>query len=242
MRYIKLFLVVIWMMISFGLGFLISIFRWGDLNINKFTAGLFGRGGLRILGIRLEKSGFEHCEDHQPCIYLANHQGALDILTFGTVYPRNCVVVAKKEISWVPVLNVFYIGAGNILIDRKKKTSAHASIASAVKRVKQNGASVWLFPEGTRNRHRDQEVMLPLKKGAFHLAIEAQVPIVPLVSGPIAHVVDTKKKVLKPGVVQLKALAPIETRGLTIQDVDALAEKTRALMIEAILSLDGSPS
>jgi 1-acyl-sn-glycerol-3-phosphate acyltransferase len=237
MVYLRISLVIVWMLISFGIGFLASLFRWGDINLNQFTAGLFGRTALKILDIRLEKEGFQEVEKHQPCIYVANHQGALDILTFGTIYPRNSIVIAKKEIAYIPILNLYYMGAGNILIDRQKQKRAFSSLAQAAKSVKEKGASVWLFPEGTRNRHRDREIMLPLKKGAFHLAVEAQVPIVPIVSGPISHVIDWKKKILKPGVVRLKALPPIETRGLTAKDVEALAEKTRSIMIEAIRGL-----
>jgi 1-acyl-sn-glycerol-3-phosphate acyltransferase len=238
MRYLKVAAVLIWMLISFGLGFLISLFRWGDLRINQFTSGLFGRGALRILGIRLEKQGFSEIEKHQPCIYVANHQGALDIATFGTVCPKNVVVIAKKEISYIPILNLYYIGAGNILIDRKKKQSAFASLEKAAAAIREKKACIWLFPEGTRNRHRDEQIMLPLKKGAFHLAISTQVPVVPLVSGPISHVVDWEKGILRKGVIKLIALPPIETKGLTLNDIDALAEKTRGLMIEAIRSLE----
>jgi len=238
MRYLRVFLVLIWMFIAFGLGFLKSLFSWGDLNTNKFTARLFGKYALKILGVRLQTEGFEKLEAYQPCVYLANHQGALDILTFGSLYPANSVVIAKKEIAWIPVLNLFYIGAGNILIDRKKKQSAHASIARAIEAVRQKKASVWLFPEGTRNRKRDVETILPLKKGAFHLAVESQIRIVPIVSGPIAHVVDWKKGVLKPGVVRLKVLPPIETQGLTAADIDRLADQTRAAMIEAVHGLE----
>jgi 1-acyl-sn-glycerol-3-phosphate acyltransferase len=238
MRFLKVFLVLIWMIVSFGVGFFLALFRWGDLNINQFSAGLFGRGGLRILGIRLEKQGFSEIEKHQPCIYVANHQGALDILTFGTIYPKNSVVIAKREIAYIPVLNLYYIGAGNILIDRKKRQSAFASIEKAAQAVKEKKACVWLFPEGTRNRHRDVQTMLPLKKGAFYLAITTQVPIVPLVSGPISQVIDWKKGILRKGVVKMKALSPIETKGLTVADIDMLMEKTRVLMIEAIRGLE----
>jgi lysophosphatidate acyltransferase len=237
MVYVRVFFVILWLLISFGVGFLATLFRWGDLNLNQFAAGLFGRGALKICGITLEKEGFSEIEKPQPCIYVANHQSVLDILTFGTIYPKNSVIIAKKEIAWIPILNLYYIGAGNILIDRKKRRSAFQSISQAVKRVKEDGASVWVFAEGTRNRKRDKEVMLPLKKGAFHLAVETQRPIVPIVSGPIDHVVNMEKHMLKPGVVKLKCLPPIETKGLTAADVEALAEKTRKLMIEAILGL-----
>jgi lysophosphatidate acyltransferase len=237
MVYLRVFLVLVWLMISFGMGFIASLFRWGDINLNQFTAGIFGRGALKICGITLDKEGFSEMEKHQPCIYVANHQSALDILTFGSVYPRNSVIIAKKEIAWIPVLNLYYVAAGNILIDRKKRNSAFASINQAAKKVREKGASIWLFAEGTRNRKRDKEVMLPMKKGAFYLAIETQCPIVPIVSGPIDHVMDWKKRLLRPGVVKLRVLPPIETKGMTPADVDALAEKTRNVMVEAILGL-----
>src|SRR6185437_9234683 len=127
---------------------------------------------------------------HQPCIYVANHQGSLDIATFGSFYPRKTVVIAKKEILYLPVLNLYFKAAGNLLIDRGNRSRAVASLAKAVRAIREKGASVWIFPEGTRNRTADP--ILPLKKGAFHMAIEAQVPVVPVICAPIRGILDWK--------------------------------------------------
>jgi len=234
MIYLRLLLVLLWFPIPYGIGFLISPFQWGNTNLNRYAAMAFGKVALRILGIRLEIEGLDQLEKHQPCIYVANHQGALDILTFGTIYPRHCVVIGKKEIAYIPVLNLYFVAAGNVLVDRKNRASAVSSLMKAVNAVKKRGASIWIFPEGTRNR--TEAIMLPLKKGAAHMAIAAQVPIVPVVSSIIKGVNWDYRK-LKNGTVRLKVLPPISTQGLTTADIDRLNETVRSAMMEAVRGL-----
>jgi lysophosphatidate acyltransferase len=235
MFYLRFVCITLWLFICFGTGFIACLFRWGDINLNRYTAQMFGRGALWLLGIRVDVENLGELTKHQPCVYVANHQGALDIPTFGSFYPANTVVIAKKEISYIPILNLYFVAAGNILVDRQKRTNAVASLSKAVATVKKRGASIWIFAEGTRNR--TDQVMLPLKKGAFHMAVETQVPIVPIVSAPIKTVFDRKAKHLVGGTLKMKVLPPISTVGLTSADVDRLAEQTRNQMIEAIHSL-----
>jgi lysophosphatidate acyltransferase len=225
----------LWLMISFGTGFILCIFKWGDLRINRFTARLFGRPLLWLLGIKLEVENFENIEKHQPCIYVANHQGALDIVTFGAIYPNNTVVIGKKEISYIPVLNVYFVAAGNILVDRKKRSSAVASLGKAINAIRKRDASVWIFPEGTRNR--TENVMLPLKKGAFYMAVEAQIPVVPVVSGSLKSVFNRAERRLMRGTLKMKVLPPIPTTGLTSSDVEALSQRVHSIMVEAVRGL-----
>ena len=93
--------------------------------------------------------------------------------------------------------------------------------------------SVYIFPEGTRSYY-DHPDLLSFKKGAFHLAIQAQVPIVPIVAANYSNILNLKKKIFRPGIVPVKVLEPVETKGKEVKDVDALLELVRSRMLEEL--------
>jgi 1-acyl-sn-glycerol-3-phosphate acyltransferase len=226
---------ILWLIISSCVGTFYSIFRWGNLNINRDFARVFSWGALKILRLRVEVEGIEHLESDQPCIYVANHQSNLDIVTFGTIYPQRTLVIGKKELTWIPFFGVFYMASGNIRIDRKRTVKAVAGLSQAVEVIKKKNASIWIFPEGTRNQ--TGEGLLPFKRGAFHMAMQAGIPIVPLVSSPLKSVIDWKARKLKKGTVKIRVLPAIQTRDLNEGDILNLVRETREQMLEALHGL-----
>jgi 1-acyl-sn-glycerol-3-phosphate acyltransferase len=221
--------------LSSSLGFVYSILRWGNLNIDRDFARFFSWGVLKLLGLRVEVEGKEHLEKNQPCIYVANHQSGLDMATFGTIYPKRTIVIGKKEVVWTPFFGVFFVAAGNVLIDRKKTDKAIAGLKQTVEVIRKKKVSIWIFPEGTRNRTGNG--ILPLKRGAFHMAAQAEIPIVPLVSAPLYPRISWKEKRVTPGTLKIKVLPPIHTGGYGELEVDQLAQDTREKMLEALLGL-----
>ena len=137
-----------------------------------------------LLGWRVTVEDRAHVADSAPAVLMASHKSNLDIVVYGGLYPKRAVVIGKKEIAKIPVFGWFFRATGNILLDRKDLQSAIASIAAAAARVREEKISVWVFPEGHRN---GGPTLLPFKKGAFHLAIAAQVPIVPIVCTPLGR-------------------------------------------------------
>jgi len=89
-----------------------------------------------------------------------------------------------------------------VFIDRVNRASARAAFDGAAQTMRSERQSVFIFPEGTRS-YAEEPDMLPFKKGAFHLAIQAQVPIVPVVVTNYAHVLNVKRKMFRPGVVDI---------------------------------------
>ena len=231
--YLKLVLIVFWLVFTSVIGSVYAILRWGDFDIDRNYSRFFSWGALKILGLRVEVVGKEHLESQQPCIYVVNHQSGLDMATLGTIYPRRTIVIGKKEVKWIPFFGIFFMAAGNILIDRSKTSKAVAGLSQAVETIRLKGVSIWIFPEGTRNRQGDG--ILPFKRGAFHMAIQAGVPIVPVVSGCLSPLVSWKEKRIRKGLLRVKILPPIDTKG--IKNVDLLAEQTREQMLEAFRSL-----
>lgn len=236
MVYLKLLLIFIWLALGFIVAVALAIVRFGDLDLNYRVGRLLSWGVFKISGLRVQVvSGQEHLSAHQPCIYVANHQSGMDIMTFGSIFPHRGIVIAKRELLWTPLLGLYLVAAGNILINRQKRSAAVAAMEIAVKKIREKNASIWLFPEGTRNR--TEQPLLPFKKGAFYMAIAGQVPIVPVVSASLKPMVSWKNKRLLPGVVKVAVLPAVSTKGLKTGDAEQLALEVRRKMEEAFLGL-----
>ena len=88
--------------------------------------------------------------------------------------------MAKKELQWSPLLGQYMSLSGAVFVDRGNNAKAVRSLQAACETIKATNTSLWMFPEGTRSM-REAPDMLPFKKGAFHMAIEAGIPVVPVI-------------------------------------------------------------
>ena len=180
--------------------------------------GVLGLFGLLVLGVRVEVSGRENVPAG-PAVYAANHGSALDIpILFGHL-PVDFRIIHKRSLYLVPVLGWSLYLAGHIGIDRGKAFRARKTLDAVARRIR-GGTSVATFPEGTRSP--DAEVW-PFKRGSFVLALQAQVPVVPLSLAGVKRVVPRGILTLRPGTVQLKIHAPIATAGLHTDAAESLA-------------------
>jgi lysophosphatidate acyltransferase len=139
-------------------------------------------------------------------------------------------IVAKKSIFFLG--GTFGIAAflcGIIFINRCNSRKAGKAMNDAMIDLKKKQAKLWIFPEGTR---RNTGEIHEFKKGAFHAAIHAQVPIIPVVYSSYKHVFDAEKKIFTAGEIVVNVLPEISTEGLTVNDIDKLIEKTRNAMIK----------
>lgn len=122
--------------------------------------------------------------------------------------------------------------SGSVFIDRVNRSNALKAFASAIEQVKRMRQSVFIFPEGTRSYYLEPG-LLPFKKGAFHFAVQAGIPIVPFVSSNYSKVFSFKTKTFEPGVIEIEVLEPIETKDMDAADINDLVEKTRDSMLES---------
>ncbi|EME45278.1 hypothetical protein DOTSEDRAFT_71099 [Dothistroma septosporum NZE10] len=169
----------------------------------------------------------------RPAVLVGNHQTELDVLMLGHVFPQYCSVTAKKSLKYWPFLGWFMALSKTVFIERASREQAVAAFAKAAEQMHSAKQSVFIFPEGTRSYY-DHPDLLPFKKGCFHLAIQAQVPLIPIVVANYSNVLNVKKKKFVPGSVPIRVLEPIETKGKTKDDVDALLEETRRKMLTAL--------
>ncbi|KAF9198926.1 1-acylglycerol-3-phosphate O-acyltransferase, partial [Podila verticillata] len=98
-------------------------------------------------------------------------------------------------------------------------------------------SGIWIFPEGTRSR-LDTADLLPFKKGAFHLAIQAQLPILPIVAEGYSHIYDSARRSFPGGELEIRVLEPIPTIGMTADNVNELVERTRNVMLQHLKEMD----
>ncbi|CZT15187.1 related to 1-acyl-sn-glycerol-3-phosphate acyltransferase [Ramularia collo-cygni] len=178
----------------------------------------------------------EYLSKTRPAVFVGNHQTELDVLMLGHIFPRWCSVTAKKSLSKVPVLGWFMLLSKTVFIERKSREQALQAFDNAAKQMREERQSVFIFPEGTRSYY-DKPDMLAFKKGAFHLAVQAQVPIVPVVVANYSEVMDFKRKLFVPGSVPVRVLKPIPTKGKTKEDVDDLLKEVREVMLAALVEI-----
>jgi 1-acyl-sn-glycerol-3-phosphate acyltransferase len=126
--------------------------------------------------IALDVRGREHLEPHKTYLVMSNHQSLYDIPVLFHVIGPNVRMITKKELFAVPIFGGALAAAGFISIDRSDRERAIASLNHA-RDLLAGGTHVWISPEGTRSQSGQ---LLPFKKGAFYLAFEASLPILPV--------------------------------------------------------------
>ena len=195
-----------------------------------FAARTYSRVMQMVLGWRIETEGTERFVKVAPSVVMARHQSNLDVVVYGEVFPPGAIAIGKKELEWIPFFGRLWTATGNVLIDRRHTGLAMEAIRRAAGAAKAVGVSVWVAPEGHRNMKPE---MLPFKRGVFHLAIEAQYPILAVAVSPLSAVIDARRWAVRPGTVRLRVLPPIPTAGLGPDDLPALVARVRETMAQA---------
>ncbi|XP_057278796.1 1-acyl-sn-glycerol-3-phosphate acyltransferase alpha-like, partial [Pezoporus wallicus] len=125
----------------------------------------------RLYGIRMAVRGAQLLPPRQPYVVVSNHQSSLDLMGMMEVLPDRCVPIAKRELLFMGAVGLVSWLGGIIFIDRRRPRDAISTMAQAAHTMLSQDVRVWVFPEGTRNHSGS---MLPFKRGAFHLAVQAQ--------------------------------------------------------------------
>lgn len=195
--------------------------------IEHWWAGII----VTLMGMHVTVEGLENLDSKKNYIFVCNHQSLMDIPLMMRFTPRQLRIIYKKELHWVPLFGQILVIMRFISIDRKNRDRATKSLKKAAQRI-HDGINVVIFADGTRSLDGN---LRPFKKGAFVLAINAQVQIVPVViSGTInvIHKLDGLTDFSFGRKVQLVFEKPIPTQGLTIEDRDKLKEQVETVMSE----------
>lgn len=201
-------------------------------NVNQ-VAGIFKWIGKWIVGLRFTIVGEEN-HAQGGAIYISNHQSNLDVFVGCTVNAPNIVSLGKNVILYYPLFGLLYWLTGNILINRSNKKKAIASMQKVKRELHEKHKSIWIMPEGTRNKHSD--TLLPFKKGAFITAIQAEVPIIPCSVSFFRDQVDYNKWISAR--IFVKIHPPISTQNMNLEDKDSLMKQCRETLLEGISEMD----
>jgi len=174
--------------------------------------------------------GREHVDKTQSYVIVSNHQSQYDIFVLYGWLGIDFKWVMKQELRKVPALGTACAKIGHIFIDRSKTEAALRSLNDAKSKIV-NGTSVIFFPEGTRSRNRE---LGRFKKGAFRMALELGVPILPVTISGTREILPTQSTALFPGRATMTIHLPIEVSDYDRKNIPALIEKTRKI-IDSVL-------
>lgn len=183
-----------------------------------------------VTPIIVEVEGSENAESQRSYVVASNHQSVYDILVIYGWLRLDLKWVMKAELRKVPGLGLGCEKAGHIFVERRNHKRAAQAINEALERLG-DGIGILFFPEGTRN---PDGKLLPFKKGAFHTAIEQQVPILPVTVSGTREVMPARSLGVFPGKVKMVIHPAIETAGMSHDDLGSLREKTRSVIASAL--------
>lgn len=216
-------LVMLWMVLSpFAMGIWLLFHPNNPYDADLALLRFIRWGVQKIAPIQVEVEGRAYLHQYHPCIYINNHQHTIEAALIAEVYPPRTVVVAKMGLRNIPIAGRIFEKAGNVFIDRSDLAQSIKAMTELAERMRREQINLWIFPEGRLNT--DRVGLGPFKKGPFHMAIQLQVPLVPVVFSPSYCLLDALAGHIHSGKVWIKVLEPIPTAGLTEEDVDALRD------------------
>ena len=176
-------------------------------------------------GVRLERRGAPLPDG--SCVYVANHASFYDIPILFAAVPRQLRIMAKATLGRVPFIGWHLRRAGHLLVDRERPGAA---IFKRMQRMVRDGASLIVFPEAARTLTGELD---EFKAGVFLLAIEQQIPLVPLSVAGSREVMPRDRLMVTPGPVQVTVHEPISTAGMSRREARALAKRVRDIIATA---------
>jgi|SRR5690606_12849641 len=174
---------------------------------------------FRTSGVRIE-------DPRRPYIAVSNHESYADIFLISHL-PWEMKWMSKQEIFNIPFMGWMMRMAGDIAVKRGEARSRAGALLEVRDRLKKR-VSVMIMPEGTRSRTTD---LLPFRDGAFRVAIETGTPILPMAVAGTRHCMATGSFLFCRANAEVRVLEPIETAGMTVQDIGPLRDQVRDLII-----------
>jgi 1-acyl-sn-glycerol-3-phosphate acyltransferase len=180
--------------------------------------------------IRYEFIGDNNLKKDKSYIYVSNHTSFLDIPGIVMMIPGEFRPIAKKELLKIPVFGII-VKSATVVVDRSNSQSRKKSM-DKIREILSHGISALIFAEGTQNR--TQQLLQPFKDGAFRIAVDTQLPIVPMVVIGAGKLMPPGTLNLRPGKIKIVIGEEIEVTGLTTDHISALKTQTFNEMLEML--------
>ncbi len=209
--------------------------RWRGINstISAFTQVASTLADVKVAVMQ----GREHLHSHRPAVFLINHQSdMLDLFVCGSLLREDVTGMAKKEAASMPILGQIVNYTQFALVDRGDPAQAREALAHAVGRIHE-GISIVVAPEGTRSASPS---VGRFKKGGFHLAHQAEVPIIPIVIRNSGQLMTPASRSVRSGVIEVIVHPPISTEGWTKADLDRTAKEVHQFYVDTLEAWPGN--
>jgi 1-acyl-sn-glycerol-3-phosphate acyltransferase len=223
--------------------FMTSLLIFSILTLRQFSFQIGGPAlrlwanlTLKILGVQLQYDREPSFKLEIPRLMITNHQSTLDIIWYAAFAPNRFCVIGKKEVKFIPFLNLGWWIFKLYYLDRKNLSKAISTFQDAGAKIVEERRSLIVAPEGTRS---EDGYFNRFKKGAFHLATEHHIPIYPIVVDGAFDLMPKGKSYTLPGIVKIKFLDPIDTSTWNKEEIDQHIEEVRNLMIKEWEALSG---
>ena len=188
---------------------------------------------LRCAGANVVLENEQVIDPERPQILVANHVSWFDILALAGYLPGRSVFVAKKELMSLPVFGRAAKACGHIFIDRQDRTKAVESLRAARQMLEEESPTIIMFPEGTRSPTGELQ---QFKKGAFVLAIQTGVDVVPASISGSREIMKKGSLLVRPGTIRVRFGEPISVEGVGLENRNELTDRAR----EALVALGAS--
>ena len=202
----------------------------------KLAHKAWSPGVFWAAGARIDVRGLDKIDWKKPHVFVVNHQSMIDIAALQLGLPTNLRFISKAELLNVPFMGAYMRNVGMIAIDRGNSAASIAKLDAVAREIAGGSASVIAFAEGTRSR---TGVIQPFKKGAFMLALTAQIPVVPVSIEGARKVLPPDGFKVRPGVIRLDIGDPISTVGMTAADRDRLIEQAHQAVVDMNVAAGG---
>lgn len=216
---------------SFAAGLPIWAITGSRREAQNFSFSLFADTAAALIGLDLNVKGEEHLWSARPCVFIFNHQSKADVVIAAKLLRRDIAGVGKQEIRKMPVIGQVLELGGVVMIDRANAASAIEAMQPLVDAMTEDGKCVVLAPEGTRTV---SPKLAPFKKGAFHLAMQAGVPIVPIVIHNALDVAPKGDFVFRAATVDVEVLPPVDTSDWSVETLEAHVTEVRNLFLRTL--------
>lgn len=213
-----------------GAGAIVGVLTKDSRGGMDLTTSVFGRVGSRVGNIRVEVIGQQHTA-RRPAVFFVNHQSTLiDALVASRVIQRGFTLVAKAEVKQIPLLGPLLVLADVAFVDRSDTSKAISAMQPAVDKLRA-GVSIAMSPEGTRSF---SPRIGAFKKGGFHLARDAGVPIVPIVIRNAGEIMWRHAKIAQEGTIEVVVHEPVPTAAWSRRDLEEWVPRMRQLYIDTL--------
>ncbi|XP_070557634.1 1-acyl-sn-glycerol-3-phosphate acyltransferase alpha-like isoform X2 [Ptychodera flava] len=231
--WLKIVAVGVWYILVGILVIPVSLLNPGEMaNSSYFSFWCKALCTKYIFQFKMDVKNRHYLERTEPTVILSNHQSALDQIGVMEAWPSGrCTMLAKRSLMYAGTFGIASLLCGVVFVDRFNPAKAKEFTKKVTDIIKKKQTKVWIYPEGTRSSGTGRD-MLPFKKGAFFIAVEAQVPITPVVFSNYKDTYNPKQYRFDPCNVIITVLPPVPTEGKTTDDIPSLMEEIREMMLD----------